>query len=369
MKNKRYRMIAGVAAAAFLIVGYGPHEEKLLPEQEENQKQSVTISLAGDCSLGSLSVHGYGGSFREMYDRHGPGYFFQNVKEIFEADDMTLVNFEGVLTNSDSRVKKAFNIKGKPEYIQILPEASIEAVSFGNNHRIDYGAQGVADTVAAFSSINLPYACNETVGIFETEKGAKIGFVSVSVVDHGKGVEAYLQSGMAQLKEAGVDVILACCHWGQELSYYPNSYQQELGRKCIDWGADLVVGCHPHVLQGVDAYKGKYIIYSLGNFCFGANRNPKDKNTMIAQAKFTIEDGNTVGPELMLIPCKISSVSNRNDYRPTLAEGEKKADIIRRLQAYSAGFGVVIGEDGKVTMPETEEKQVSEETETASEGS
>ena len=353
--------------AAVLTAGYGPQEENQTEEQKENQKQSVTISLAGDCSLGSLSVHGYGGSFREMYDHHGPGYFFQNVKSVFEADDMTLVNFEGVLTNSNNRVKKEFNIKGKPEYIQILPEASIEAVSFGNNHRIDYGAQGIADTIAAFSSIQLPYVGNETVGIYETENGVKVGFVSVSVVDQGRGVETYLENGIAQLKQDEIDVILACCHWGQELSYYPNSYQQELGRKCIDWGADLVVGCHPHVLQGVDAYKGKYIIYSLGNFCFGANRNPKDKNTMIAQVKFTMGEDNMAGSELTLIPCKISSVSNRNDYCPTLAEGESKADIIQRLQTYSARFGVVIKEDGRVMIPEAEENTIPEETESASE--
>lgn len=358
---KRLAM-AGVTAAALLVSGYGPHES--LQKQEEPAEKSVTISLAGDCSLGSLSVHGYSGSFREMYDRHGPGYFFQNVKSVFEADDMTLVNFEGVLTNSNKRVSKAFNIKGKPEYVQILPEASIEAVSFANNHRIDYGAQGIADTVAAFESIQLPYACNETVGVYETESGAKIGFVSVSVVDNGRGVEPYLENGIAQLRQEKADVILACCHWGQELTYYPNDYQRQLGRQCIDWGADLVVGSHPHVLQGVEAYQGKYILYSLGNFCFGANRNPKDKNTMIAQARFEITDEQETKTELTLLPCLVSSAGNRNDYCPTLAAGERKADIIRRLNTYSARFGVNINEDGQVSIPGAEEEQAGDESET-----
>ena len=171
MKKRRW-LTAGITAAALLTAGYGPHEMVQEPEK------SVVISLAGDCSLGNLSIHGYEGTFREMYDRHGPGYFFQNVKSVFEADDMTLVNFEGVLTNSNHLVKKAFNIKGKPEYIQILPEAGIEAVSFGNNHRIDYGEQGIADTLAAFASIQLPYACNEVTGLYETEDGVKVGFRS-----------------------------------------------------------------------------------------------------------------------------------------------------------------------------------------------
>ena len=146
---------------------------------------------------------------------------------------MTLVNFEGVLTNSNNLVPKAFNIKGKPEYIGILPEASIEAVTFGNNHRIDYGAQGIADTLAAFASIGLPYACNEAVGIYETEAGVKVGFVSVSAVDEGRGVEPYLKEGIARLKEEA-DVVLACCHWGPESVYYPDGYQRELGdRKSV----------------------------------------------------------------------------------------------------------------------------------------
>ncbi len=321
-------------------------------EKAESTKKEVVISLAGDCSLGNLSIHGYEGTFREMYDRQGPSWFFKNVKHIFEADHMTLVNFEGVLTNSNNRVEKAFNIKGKPEYIHILPEAGIDAVSFGNNHRIDYGAQGVADTVAAFESIGLPYAYDDNVGIFETENGIKIGIISVDVIYGGRKVETYVQNGIEKLRQQEADLILACCHWGIESTYNATGYQLELGHKCIDWGADLVVGCHPHVLQGVEYYNGKYIIYSLGNFCFGGNRNPKDKNTMIAQARFEIEDGEagTAAKEahLTLIPCTLSSVDHRNDYCPTVAEGDRKRLIIQRLNEYSKAFGVTVDEDGRV---------------------
>ena len=320
--------------------------------EDGSAKREVVISLAGDCSLGNLSIHGYEGTFREMYDRQGPSWFFKNVKPIFEADDITLVNFEGVLTNSNNRVEKAFNIKGKPEYIHILPEASIDAVSFGNNHRIDYGAQGVADTVAAFESIGLPYAYDDKTGIFETEDGIKIGIISVDVIYGGRNVETYVQNGIQKLRQQEADLILACCHWGIESTYNATGYQLELGRKCIDWGVDLVVGCHPHVLQGVEYYNGKYIIYSLGNFCFGGNRNPKDKNTMIAQARFEIENGAaTKEAELTLIPCTLSSVEHRNDYCPTVAEGDRKRLIIQRLNEYSRAFGVTVDEEGRVGHP------------------
>lgn len=343
---KKQHFMAVLIATALLTGTYGPCEALASTKKTE----TVTISLAGDCSIGKLSVHGYEGTFEEMYDKGGPGYFFHNVKSIFEADDMTLVNFEGVLTTSNKKVQKTFNIKGKPEYIGILPEASIEAVSFGNNHRIDYGQQGVADTVALFESIGLAYAYDDTLGIYELENGIKIGFVSVNEVYDQKAVEEFLHNGIETLRQQQVNIILACCHWGNESVYYPESYQTELGRKCIDWGADLVVGSHPHVLQGIDSYNGKYILYSLGNFCFGGNRNPKDKNTMIAQAKFILEDGMVAGEaEMTLIPCTISSVSSRNDYCPTVAEGDKKTLIIQKLNEYSNGFGVTVDEEGKVS--------------------
>lgn len=318
--------------------------------EEIIEEVSVTISFAGDCSLGRLSVHGYEGTFYEMYDLYGPSYFFQDVKPVFESDDMTLVNFEGVLTDSDELVEKAYNIKGEEEYKQILTEGNIEAVSFGNNHRIDYGQEGIDDTIAAFNEVNVKYAYDDNYGIYETENGVTVGFVSVNEVYDDTLVERYLEEGIASLKQKQVDLIVACCHWGIELEHYPEAYQTELGKKCIDWGADIVVGTHPHVLQGFDYYKGKYIIYSLGNFCFGGNKNPKDKNSMIVQAEFTLGDNGPIEEaQLTVIPCTISSVSHRNDYCPTIAEGEKKKEIIQVLNEYSTAFPIQIAENGLIT--------------------
>ena len=94
-----------------------------------------------------------------------------------------------------------------------------------------------------------------------------------------------------RLREEGADLVIACCHWGIEGDHYPNDYQQKLAHQVIDWGADLLVGTHPHVLQGMELYNGKMICYSLGNFCFGGNRNPKDKDTAIYEQTFTFVDG------------------------------------------------------------------------------
>lgn len=310
----------------------------------------ITISAAGDVTLGNYSEQDYFNSFRYTYDQtEDKAYFFENVNPIFSEDDMTIVNLEGMLTFSENKIPdQLFYLKGDPDYVYLMNYGSIEAVSMGNNHRLDYGEEATTDTVEALRKAGIVYAYDENVGIYET-KGIRIGFVSVNEVYFGAGVEKTLQSGIEKLKEEGVDLILACCHWGTERVNYPEEYQTKLGRKCIDWGADLVIGHHPHVLQGVDRYQGKYIIYSLGNFCFGANRNPEDKDTMIFQQTFTFKNGvKQEDEDVRIIPCSVSSVSTRNDFKPTPAEGEEAARIIGRINEYSLEFGVAFSEDGSV---------------------
>lgn len=313
---------------------------------------NLTISAAGDVSLGILQIHDYAGTFREMYDLQGADYFFQNVKHIFEEDDMTIVNFEGVLTESTDLVEKQYNIKGDPAYIEILPLGSIEAVSFGNNHRMDYGQQGSDDTAALFEENNIPYAYDDKLGIYETQ-GLRIGFVSVNEVYEGAAVEIWLKDGIKRLQEENMNLIIACCHWGIERESCPEDYQQELGRKCIDWGADLVLGCHPHILQGIEVYNGRFILYSMGNFCFGGNRNPNDKETMIFQQTFTFIDGiKQEDQQAKVIPCYISSVMSRNDYCPTPAEGGDHISILERINTLSEPFNTKFAEDGSYIIPE-----------------
>ena len=318
------------------------------PAAEEPPEISITISAAGDVTLGNHHEQEYAYSFRQAYEQaEDKSIFFQNVYDIFSEDDMTLVNLEGPLTLSENRREgQVYSIKGDPSYVELLTLGSIEAVSMANNHRLDYGEQGSLDTVEALENAGIVYAYESNVGFYET-KGIRIGFVAVNEVSQGSAVEKTLQEGIRTLQEEGVDLILACCHWGVEKDNYPENYQQTLGRKCIDWGADLVIGHHPHVLQGIEEYQGKYIIYSLGNFCFGANRNPSDKDTIIFQQTFTFVEGSRQEDKnIRIIPCSISSVSTRNDFRPTPAQGEDAKRIINRMNEYSAVFGVAFSEEG-----------------------
>ncbi len=314
------------------------------------QEVSITITAAGDVTLGTHHEQDYSYSFRQVYDQaEDEGYFFENVYDIFSEDDMTLVNLEGPLTNSEERREgQVYSIKGDPAYVNLLTLGDIEAVSMGNNHRLDYGEQGSKDTVEALEQAGIIYAYDNHIGIYET-KGIRIGFVSVNEVSNGAIVEKTMEEGIQKLQEEEVDLILACCHWGIERENYPEDYQRILGKKCIDWGADLVIGHHPHVLQGIEEYQGKYIVYSLGNFCFGANRNPTDKDTMIFQQTFTFVGGEKQEEApIQVIPCSVSSVTGRNDFRPTPAQGSEAVRILERINEYSKDFGLQFDENGFV---------------------
>lgn len=319
---------------------------------KEPEIVSVTISAAGDTTLGINTKMSYSGSFNEYYDRFGSAYFLKEVQEILAKDDFTIVNLEGPLTVSNERQTKLYNHKGKPEYAKILRQGSIEAVSLSNNHTMDYGLSGYQDTVNALSEVEIAWAMDGSYGIYET-KGIKIGFVSVDEHYNGSLVEFWLESSITKLREQGADIVIACIHWGRaedEKTSRIDDYQVKLSKKCIDWGYDLVVGNHSHVLQGINKYKGKYITYCLGNFCYGGSKNPVDKDSGIFQQTFTFIDGKLqIDDNVTFIPCSSSSVSNKNNYQPTIASGSDALRIIEKMNVYSAQFGVVFDSNGYIT--------------------
>ena len=327
--------------------------EELSSSGEEPKEQlpvEITISAAGDVTMGGYRGQGYEWSFQQMWEQQNdPAYFFENVEPIFSADDLTIVNLEGPLTTATVfRESQTYCISGDPAYVEALTAGSVEAVSMANNHLMDYYEAGRDDTVAAVEGAGIVYAFNDRVGIYET-KVIRIGLISVNVIGYGSGVEKFIKKGMEELKEQQANLILVNCHWGVERENVPEDYARRLGKNCIDWGADLVIGHHPHVIQGIEQYNGKYIVYSLGNFCFGGNRNPADKDCIIFQQTFRFKDGELLeDTSAGIIPCSVSSVTNRNDYKPTPAEGEAYERILGRMNEYSEEFGVSFDEDGVI---------------------
>lgn len=323
---------------------------------------TFTISAVGDVTLGVNQKQAYAGSFDEYYDIYGEDYFLKNVTELFANDDFTIANLEGVLTNSENiRTTKEWNHKGRPEYVRILSNASVEAVSLGNNHIMDYQEDGVADTIQNVTDAGMEYALSgpwgDHYGLYETEKGITVGFVSVNEYYDGTAVYKYLKEGYKELRDAGADLVFACMHWGGDKVYEPEPAQYEIGHWCIEEGYDLVLGCHPHVIQGIECYKGKYIVHSMGNFCYGSNKNPSDKNSMIFQQTFTFVDGiPQEETQIRAIPCSLSSVTWRNDFCPRLLNGAEAVAWVDCLNQYSAEFGLVFDGQGYL-IEKTEEMQ------------
>lgn len=316
--------------------------------------QTITITATGDCTLGKTQEQGYEGSFWEYYDNYGPDYFFSGVKNYFENDDLTLINLECVLTESNDRVEKTYNLKGKPEYTAIMTGSSVEACSLGNNHSRDYGEQSLIDTQNALDRAGIIYGYNDHIGTYTTADGQVIGVLSANLLSYSEDYVNYLTNGIAQLKAQNADLIITCCHWGIEREYYPNDYQQTVAHSLIDAGADLVVGNHPHVLQGIELYNGKVICYSLGNFSFGANRNPSDKDTMMFRQTFTYVDGELqTDVEAQIVPCRLSSVTGHNDFQPTVMTDDNKQRIIDNVNAYSSPYSnISFDNEGKLVINE-----------------
>lgn len=327
-------------------------EQELSSETEkEDAAIRITISATGDVTMGNYIGQGYAFSFANVWEKEqNPAYFLENVADIFAQDDLTLVNLEGPLTTATvHKENKTYCISGLPEYVEALTVSGVEAANLSNNHTLDYFEAGRNETVETLKKNGITYVTEKEPAVYEVQ-GIRIGLVSGDVISYGSGIEKYFEKSIQTLQEEGVDLIIASCHWGIEREYFPNEYQKRLGHKLIDWGCDLVLGHHPHVLQGIEAYNGKYIVYSMGNFCFGANKNPSDKDCVIFQQTFVFEEGvRTEVSEAKIIPCRISSVTSRNDFKPTPAQGEDAARILDRMTEFCADLGVSFDEEGYLT--------------------
>ena len=171
-------------------------------------------------------------------------------------------------------------------------------------------------------------------------KGVKIGLLGTNELGEYMDCEEVLIETINSLNGEGAQIQIASFHWGVERYNVPDETQVELAHSAIDHGADLVLGHHPHVLQGIETYKGKNIIYSLANFCFGGNSTPSDTDTIIFRQTFTIEEGDVgLDDQVEIIPCSISSASGYNNYQPTPAAGSEADRIMAKLNEYCTAFG------------------------------
>ena len=286
---------------------------------------SIVVSFTGDMLLASLHGKRAAGNFLDYAARQEPEYFLQHVRPIFEADDFTVVNLENVLTDRNLTPKEkatdpAYWFRAPAATTDILTSSGVEAVSLANNHTGDYGTAGYKDTVKAVSAAGLEYGGNDRTFYLE-----KNGY-RVAVICHGLWSEGQAGTIIQRLRtaEKNSDFQVVFCHGGAEGVHAPEAWRGRASRRLIDNGADLVLGNHPHVLQPREVYKGKEIVYSLGNFCFGGSRSPENR-TIIYQLILQVENGKLVGASSELIPCYVHTGGRVNNYCPALIEDEEQA--------------------------------------------
>ena len=293
-------------------------EPTAAPTETEPQEERFLLTFAGDCTFGSNPKNRYALYSFENTIGEDWSYPFANVLSYFERDDCTMVNLEGTLTETGHRIPKAFNFKGSPEYVNILTENSVEAVSLANNHTMDYGKEGYENTVATLNAAGIPFAQTNEATVFTTESGLTVGIYGT--VYYSMDVEDMVAE-ITAMKEDGVDLIIFAPHWGAEDYYKPNNVQEDAAHAAIDAGALIVWGSHPHVLQPVETYNGGIIYYSMANFSFGGNLYPHDYDTVLIQQEVIRHPDRTVTlGETTIVPCSVTSEKGHNNFQPTPCE-------------------------------------------------
>jgi poly-gamma-glutamate capsule biosynthesis protein CapA/YwtB (metallophosphatase superfamily) len=292
---------------------------------------TVTLMFAGDVTFADNFKDVIGKNYKKP---------FANLDEYRQAD-LSMVNLENPLTRANNPMPdKQFNFKADPESVKVLEDGGVDIVNLANNHTMDYQADGLKETLQTLDKAGIQYV---GAGKDLTEarrpkiidvKGQRVAYLSYwgdeYAADVNKpGVNSIQETRIAEDIKAirnQVDWVIVNYHWGQELAEAPADWQVKLGRFTIDQGADVVVGHHPHVLQGAEIYRGRPIAYSLGNFIFGGNSRT-DYDTAVL--KVALKDKQM---KVEFLPVEVK------DYQPKIAQGSQGNQILQKLTQLSATF-------------------------------
>ncbi|UVI31913.1 CapA family protein [Paenibacillus spongiae] len=263
--------------------------------------KTIRLSFVGDILLAA--------SVDKIMQSKGYDYPYAKTLPFLKEPDLMAGNLETPITLRGVPAQdKQFVFKGSPKSLPALKEAGFDVVSLANNHTLDQGVEGLLDTIGYLDEIGMPNmgGGSDDKEAFEPAileaKGIKVAYIGLSRVlpvaewkatkDRAGVAETYDSTqAKATIRSARkqADLVIVMVHWGKERKDYPEKYQQQLAREYIDAGADLIIGSHPHVLQGFEQYKGKWISYSLGNFIFNKTKTPKTDDTGVLDAVCTKE--------------------------------------------------------------------------------
>lgn len=303
---------------------------------------------------------------RTMIKKRGVDYPFQKTAEFINSHDLAFCNLECVISKRGDPIGKIYTFRGDPSFVEGLKRSGFNIFCLANNHTLDYGREALVDTKEILERTGF-YTIGAGKSQFEASMGKAIKIKGTSLVFLAyvtmplEGI-TYSEDlpGPAQSDIDGIiqeirrvkktaDFIIVSFHWGAEFSPFPSDKQKEYAHRAIDNGADLVIGHHPHVIQSIEKYKGKYIIYSLGNFVF-------DQHKLVGRESIifgcTFENGRIVSPYIVPILINKFQPLLSEGFQPDFAVGEDFYQIVDRVKALSKGYKVNFKEDGKIVFLE-----------------
>ena len=313
-------------------------------------EKTVTFTFTGDCTIGGTELTREAtDSFDTVVGLEGYDYPFRYFRDFFSQDDCTVINLEGVLTDSrgQERTDKTFRFRGQTDFVRILTGASIDAATLANNHILDFGQQGLNSTKNTLTENGIGWAYILDSYIYEKD-GIRIALISLDEVAYNTMLPR-IRKEMTRLKEEKeADAIIVCFHSGQEYRSTHSEEQERRGANLIRYGADLVIMNHAHVVQGIRQFNNRTICYCLGNFVFGGNNKLKGKSSfsrtttsrysLVVQARLTFSDDNTyLGQQISLFPAFTSADPEWNLYQPFPVSGDDAAAVIDAVQ-YDTDF-------------------------------
>lgn len=311
--------------------------------------EKIVVSAVGDIMLS--------GKGAATFSKKGYGYPFISTGPELRRADIVVGNLEApIAVKGKEFTGKKFRFKTSPRVAEALERAGFSVVTLANNHIMDYGKQGLLETLENLDSRKILHAgAGENISAARqpalvTRNGKKVAFLAYSLTqpleffagDKSPGtVPGYSRFFVEDIKKAkeSADYVLVSFHWGSECAAFPKSYQMEAARRSIDAGADLVIGHHPHVLQGIELYRGKVILYSLGNYTFGSMSRHSDTSVMVRVAL----DGGVSQVEFLPINVLNSEVR----FQPSLLKGKRGRAVIAKLNGISRQWKTEIVADGE----------------------
>lgn len=318
---------------------------------EEPPKSDISLLFAGDVLLSSHHLN--------LYDKKNAkihGILSKELVEIMNSVDVMMINQEFPFSTRGTKMDdKQYTFRVDPNRVNVFPEMGVDIVSLANNHTLDFGTDALLDTIDTLDNAKIKHVgAGRNLEAAKLTKSFEIYDKKIAFLGASRVIPVYEWNAMKEqpglfttydptllLEEIKIaknnnDIVVVYVHWGIERAKHPKDYQRNLGKQYIDAGADIIIGSHPHVLQGIEYYKGKPIVYSLGNFIFGS----RNFSTMLLKVKINMDNEIT----LSLIPCQ-----STNGY--TIQKDKKQWKEFNKYME-QISFNTIIDEDGFVKSKE-----------------